>query len=152
MLQGNSSSLYPINQVAVCGSNKSISVFKTETYKVQLEVHPEFMPSSPIPIDEELCKYESEAHSISAKREENRVNKFIEGEEMGTETNPRCGGCRCGKCPVRGHTYSFQERQELRIIQKNLEYDEQNNAGASHILGFPILINSLIITMLHCPP
>ena len=52
------------------------------------------MPSSPIPVDEELCKYESEAHSISAKREEvDRVNKFIEGEEMGTETNPRCVGC-----------------------------------------------------------
>ena len=99
---------------------------KTETYKVQLEAHSEFMPSSPIPVDEELCKYESEAHSISAKREESRVNKFIEGEEMGTETNPRCGGCRCGKCPVRGHTYSFKEEQELRIIQENLEYDEQN--------------------------
>ena len=45
---------------------------------------------------------------------------------MGTETNPRCGGCRCGKCPVRGHTYSFKEEQKLRIIQENLEYDEQN--------------------------
>ena len=66
---------------------------------MQMEAHPEFMPSSPIPVDQELCKYESEAHSISAKLEESRVNKFVKGEEMGTETNPRCGGCRCGKCP-----------------------------------------------------
>ena len=53
-----------------------------------LEAQPEFMSSSPVPVEEELCKYESEAHSISAKREESHVNKFIEGEEMGTETNP----------------------------------------------------------------
>ena len=102
---------------------------RAETYKVQLETHPQFMPFFPVLCtseDKESCKIEGTVHSISTKREENRLGKFIEGEEMGTETNPRCGSCRCGKCPVRGHTYSFKEEQELKIIQENLEYDEQN--------------------------
>ena len=102
---------------------------KTETYKVQLEMHPQFMPFSLVPCTskvQELPRVEGTVHSILTKREENRIGRFIEGEEMGTETNPSCGSCRCGKCPVRGHTYSFKEEQELKIIQENLEYDEQN--------------------------
>lgn len=55
-----------------------------------------------------------------------KVDKFILGEELGTETTPRCGYCRCGKCPISGHTYSFIEGQELKVIRENLEYDESN--------------------------
>jgi hypothetical protein len=102
---------------------------KAETYKVRLETHPEFMPSPDpcgIDEDEEPGEFGTTVHSVSSKRDESHIGKFIEGEEMGTETNPRCGNCRCGKCPVRGHTYSFKEEQELKIIQENLEYDEQN--------------------------
>lgn len=50
---------------------------------------------------------------------------FIQGKELVTETTPRCGRCRCNKCPTVGHTYSFKEEQELKLIQENLEYDEQ---------------------------
>ena len=102
---------------------------RTETYKVQLDKHPQFRSSTPVPClaeNKQSCKFDGTVYSTSTKREENRLGKFIEGEEMGTETNPRCGSCRCGKCPVRGHTYSFKEEQELKIIQENLEYDEQN--------------------------
>ena len=48
---------------------------------------------------------------------------FISGEEMVTETNPRCGSCKCGKCPIVGHSYSFKEEQELFMIRDNLRYD-----------------------------
>ena len=51
---------------------------------------------------------------------------FIMGEDLGTEIHPKCGGCKCGKCPIRGHTYSFREEQELNLINSNLEYDHKN--------------------------
>ena len=38
-------------------------------------------------------------------------NAFIEGEELATGADPKCGGCKCGKCPSEGHTYSFREEQ-----------------------------------------
>ena len=104
---------------------------RTETYKVQLDTHPQFMSSTPVPClaeNEESCKFEGTIYSISTKREETRLGKFIEGEEMGTTTNSRCGSCHCGKCHVRGHTYSLKEEQELKIIQENLKYDEQNQS------------------------
>lgn len=58
----------------------------------------------------------------------NAVNKFIQCEEMVSEVQPRCGSCKCGKCPIRGHTYSFREQQELEIIQNNLQYDKERQA------------------------
>ena len=58
---------------------------------------------------------------------DSQIENFIRGEELGTETSPRCGGCRCNKCPSVGHTYSFKEEQELKMFQDNLEYDEQNH-------------------------
>ena len=58
------------------------------------------------------------------KSQEIKINTFIQGEELGTEINPRCGGCKCNKCPVIGHSYSFKEEQELNMIRNNLTYDE----------------------------
>ena len=34
-----------------------------------------------------------------------KIQNFISGEEMGTAVNPKCGACKCGKCPALGHTY-----------------------------------------------
>ena len=41
---------------------------------------------------------------------------FVLGEQLGTEATPKCSVCKCGKCPVVGHSYSFQEEQELKLI------------------------------------
>ena len=49
---------------------------------------------------------------------------FFEVEKLGTVVEPRCGACRCGRCPVPGSRYSYREEAELRLIQDNLEYDE----------------------------
>lgn len=51
------------------------------------------------------------------------VLPFISGEDLATEVIPKCGGCKCGKCPVMGHTYSFHEEQELEMIRSNLKYN-----------------------------
>ena len=48
---------------------------------------------------------------------------FFTGEDLATESVPRCGGCKCGKCPIPGHSLSFKEEQELHMIRSNLNYD-----------------------------
>jgi hypothetical protein len=53
------------------------------------------------------------------------IESFIRCEDMVTEVQPRCGSCKCGKCPIKGHTYSFKEQQELEMIRNNLEYDKE---------------------------
>ena len=64
--------------------------------------------------------------SFTGKNAGREVENFTFGEDLGTEITPRCGSCHCGKCPVVGHTYSFKEEQELKLIHENLEYDVAN--------------------------
>ena len=35
---------------------------------------------------------------------------FFAGEQLGTTVEPKCGACRCGKCPIPGSRYSYRER------------------------------------------
>ena len=50
---------------------------------------------------------------------------FFRSQLVGTLVQPRCGGCKCSKCPIDGMEYSFKEQQELNLIQKNLVYVEE---------------------------
>ena len=50
---------------------------------------------------------------------------FFRGQLLGTVVDPRCGGCKCSKCPIPGMKYSFKEQQEYETIQKNLFYCPQ---------------------------
>ena len=65
------------------------------------------------------------------------VDRFILGEQLGTEIVPHCGACKCGKCPLPGHTYSFQEEQELQLIQSKLRYDAPHKRW---VAGYPWLV------------
>ncbi len=53
------------------------------------------------------------------------ADNFINGENLGTAVNPTCGSCKCGKCPLLGHSYSFIEQQELDMIRSGLKYDHE---------------------------
>ena len=53
---------------------------------------------------------------------------FFKTEQLGTVVDPKCGSCRCGRCPVPGSRYSFREEAELKLIQENLKYDESQGA------------------------
>ena len=106
------------------------SVIKHEAHYVCHVTHPEFQPncSNPGKLVDVSKKYASlrqtnVAESLAGKNQGRLIENFICGEEIGTEITPRCGSCRCGKCPTVGHTYSFKEEQELKLIQGNLEYD-----------------------------
>jgi hypothetical protein len=91
----------------------------------RMQVHPEFNA----PVTYACALPDSNVNStcmLSYCKVSNETESFISGEELGTETNPKCGGCKCGKCPTVCHTYSFQEEQELNMIRSNLQYDEDN--------------------------
>jgi len=45
---------------------------------------------------------------LTGVREVVKWDQFIQGENLGTELNVKCGACKCGKCPVVGHTFSFR--------------------------------------------
>ena len=55
------------------------------------------------------------------------IDGFYNIEKLGIECTPRCGGCKCGKCPPGGKDYTLKEERELQLIEKNLEYDEKDN-------------------------
>ena len=38
------------------------------------------------------------------------VELFVESQSLGSVVEPRCGGCKCGKCPIHGQKYSFREQ------------------------------------------
>ena len=63
--------------------------------------------------------------SISRQLAKN-ISDFILCDQLGTEITPKCGSCRCGHCPIPGHTYSFNEEQELEMIKRNLKYIENS--------------------------
>ena len=63
--------------------------------------------------------------TMYSKTEDALILKFVDGEELGTAVSPKCGGCKCAKCPILGHTYSFKEEQELDMIRSNLVYNEE---------------------------
>ena len=79
--------------------------------------------------DEEVPR--KEANQVSAK-------PFLLAEDLGTTVDPRCGACKCGKCPLPGHTYSFREEQELKEIRENLKYDEEKECWTT---SYPWLVD-----------
>ena len=72
-----------------------------------------------------------ECNSMLVKSDESRLEDFIAGEELGTQVQPKCGGCKCGRCPIIGHAYSFKEEQELSMIRSGLRYDDANSCWVS---------------------
>ncbi|XP_071948686.1 uncharacterized protein [Antedon mediterranea] len=42
---------------------------------------------------------------------------------MGVNCQPKCGSCRCGKCPSGAQKYTLKEERELKLIEDNLLYE-----------------------------
>ena len=122
------------------------SEIKHEAYHVRVDTHPEFRPDFVDPvklvdISEKHASFRIQtnvAESFTSRKLSRQMENFICGEDIGTEITPRCGGCRCGKCPTVGHSYSFKEEQELQLIQENLVYDKENQCW---ITSYPWLVD-----------
>ena len=73
------------------------------------------------------CREEFRIPTCSAYLAKSAVvdsSDFFRSEQLGTVVEPKCGSCRCGKCPIPGSRYSFREETELKMIEENLQYDE----------------------------
>ena len=118
------------------------SVIKHEVYHVRPEFQSDCSdPVKLVHIGEKNTSFRPQtnvAESFTGRNQGRQVENFISGEEIGTEITPRSGSCRCGKCPTVGHTDSFKEEQELRMIQENLEYDSVKHCW---VTSYPWLVD-----------
>ena len=114
--------LHPKLEVAKCGDN--LSIMKGSLGVCLVGSHPHLVNSS---FEESaLSEVDSvETHLTQSHPALSQPFSFIVGEELGTESTPRCGNCKCGKCPLPGHSLSFREEQELHMIRSNLEHDKE---------------------------
>ena len=48
------------------------------------------------------------------------VEDFYDAEGLGIQCTPRCGSCRCGKCPIGAKNYTIHEERELQLIEDGL--------------------------------
>ena len=48
------------------------------------------------------------------------IEEFFSTEGLGVECSPKCGSCRCGKCPVGGKNFTIKEERELQMIENGL--------------------------------
>ncbi|XP_062605795.1 uncharacterized protein LOC134267606 [Saccostrea cucullata] len=64
----------------------------------------------------------------------NAVDNFFDIESLGTHCVPKCGSCRCGKCPPGNGSYTLKEERELHLIKEGLQYDE---AGKNWTTTYP---------------
>lgn len=56
-----------------------------------------------------------------------KIDDFYNIENLGINCTPSCGGCKCGKCAPGSNNYSLKEERELKLIEKNLQCNEQES-------------------------
>ena len=52
------------------------------------------------------------------------LDQFYNLDGLGIHFTPRCGGCKCGKCPLGSKKCSIKEEKELQMIEDGLSYDQ----------------------------
>ena len=52
-------------------------------------------------------------------------SSFLEREELGTSSSPKCGSCKCGNCHPGGKQMSLKEENEYNMIENNLQFVEK---------------------------
>ena len=57
----------------------------------------------------------------------NQHRRLCKIENLGIECKPQCGGCKCGKCSLGAKDYTIQEERELELIERNLNFDKEEN-------------------------
>ena len=106
--------LHPKKEIHRAGHNLSIML---GTFgKCLQETHPRLHEETSI-----LTNFNASTSFLSRAKEV-QLESYITEKELGTETFPRCGSCKCGNCPIPGHSFSFKEEQEVSLIRENLTY------------------------------
>ena len=59
------------------------------------------------------------------KQVEGGEKDFFQLEQMGTVVEPKCGACRCGRCPVPGSLYCFMEQKQPDLVNQLRSYNTE---------------------------
>lgn len=51
------------------------------------------------------------------------IESFFDTEALGVECSPKCGSCRCGRCPIGGKSFTLKEERELKLIEEGLSHN-----------------------------
>ena len=51
------------------------------------------------------------------------IEDFFDTESLGVECSPKCGSCRCGRCPIGGKSFTLKEERELNLIEEGLTHE-----------------------------
>ena len=135
--------LHPKKELAKAGNN--LSIMEGQLGSCIVGTHPELkehtLRSDKMP--KELHGSYARTHHASVIHPAfNPPVTFFKGEDLATEVNPKCGGCKCGKCPIPGHTLSFREEQELGEIRDNLEYNPEEKCW---VTSYPWIVNPKVL-------
>ena len=82
--------------------------------------HSKIKPTESITLS---CKQARTAHVVA--HSSGGIERFFDIENLGTNCNPSCGGCRCGKCQPGGKNMSLKDEKEYKLIEKNLLFDTE---------------------------
>ena len=135
--------LHPKEELAKAGDN--LSIMKGELGICLVGTHPNLKektllsPGTPRSLNGSYAC--SGSHLTSLRKEHDAFgapHSFFLGEDLGIQCEPRCGACKCGKCPLPGHNLSFKEEQELQMIRSNLEYDADSKCW---VTSYPWLVD-----------
>ena len=74
-----------------------------------------------IATDEKRVEHGETYHAIGNAAE------FFSTEQLGIQCQPKCGGCRCGKCHLGGKNMTIKEEKELELIESKLKYNDEGN-------------------------
>ena len=74
--------------------------------------------------------HNARVHHVS----EIKIEDFFTFENLGVECTSRCGGCKCGKCPLGTENHRLKEEKELQLVEENLEFED---ADKQWIAAYP---------------
>ena len=131
--------LHPKQQIAEAGDN--LSIMKGVLGTCLVGTHPLLKDTcGQTDSGNQLLR----THCVRSLAESVRSDTFFEGEELGTECQPKCGGCKCGRCPLLGHTLSFKDEQK-NLKKEYLHAQEE----VKRIQSVPLVIGQFLEAVDH---
>ncbi|XP_033099500.1 uncharacterized protein LOC117103114 [Anneissia japonica] len=70
-----------------------------------------------------MCRSESNSINLTHIKQQPDFD-FLDIESIGVRCSPRCGGCKCGNCPLGAKRYTLREERELNLIDDGLTYED----------------------------
>ena len=65
---------------------------------------------------------------VSSAKSEKEFLDYFKEDNIGVDCNPKCGGCRCGQCPIGAKPMSLKDEREYERFKSNLYYEEHGTA------------------------